>query len=447
MGVILCYSFLAASVLTHLSRGCAMLCSGGQVWATSNGNSWYLIGGYDAASGTPSRNTARVLIDQARTADCSDSSSGKIYILGGTAPGNVRSSAVWTSTDAGMNWVKVGDAPWTGREAATCMVDSKGVLVVMAGTTAGENTNDVWSSANGGATWTRRSMAAPWERRTQADGESYRSEALGVDVLYVANGIGVKPASYNRINDVWVSSNSGSTWAAVTLAAPYYGRQDSQLLVTATGALLVVAGDTGLNDPGNTNDIWASLDGGYTWGLCNNTAGFEVREDHVAVLDSGGFLWVMQGEAPNTEWANGANDVWKSQTAFTDSTIVSLCKLRTPTCGVGLRCWPNNKACVNHCPPYDPDEPVDPVDPNQPTTTTTSDSSLSAGYIILIIAIILAVLAAAYWVWKKRTESKSGALLGGDLSTGLTSGSDLLGQQTASDQYQQLEHGSHVQQL
>ena len=50
---------------------------------------------------------------------------------------------------------------------------------------------------------------------------------------------------------IWVSSNSGRSWAQVTATPPYKGRQDGQLLITNSGALLVVAGDTGVNDPGN----------------------------------------------------------------------------------------------------------------------------------------------------------------------------------------------------
>jgi hypothetical protein len=54
---------------------------------------------------------------------------------------------------------------------------------------------------------------------------------------------------------IWVSSNSGTSWALVTASPPYKGRQDGQLLITPTGALLVVAGDTGVNDPGNVKSV------------------------------------------------------------------------------------------------------------------------------------------------------------------------------------------------
>jgi hypothetical protein len=119
-------------------------------------------------------------------------------------------------------------------------------------------------SVNYGVTWTRRTATAAFPNRTQADADSFKSTAMGVDLLYIANGIGVKPSNFDRLNDVWVSSNQGTSWQAVTLSAPYIGRQDGQLIALSTGALLVVAGDAGINLPGNVNDIWASVDGGYT---------------------------------------------------------------------------------------------------------------------------------------------------------------------------------------
>jgi len=234
-----------------------------------------------------------------------------------------------------------------------------------------------------------------------------------------------------------VSSNTGASWAMVTAAAAYHGRQDGQLLITPSGALLVVAGDTGTNDPGNVNDVWASLDGGYTWGNCNNTAGFTIREDHVAILDSRLYLWVMQGEAPYNPMEN---DVWKSREPFTDSNIASLCKLKIPSCGVGLRCWPTNTRCINHCPRAV--EPVDPEpDPDAPSTTgsNSASSGLGAGWIVFIVALVVLLLAGLYFLYRRRSQAEgaSGVKKQGELGASLTADTDLLGPQTGD--YRHLE--------
>ena len=396
---------------------------------------WQLIGGYDAVSGVASRDgTARIMQDRARTADCYDPTSGKIYMVAGSTQANEKTSDVWMSSDAGMSWAQIGTAPFMAREAAACTVDSKGQVFVMGGSfsdSEGNFLNDVWMSANGGQTWRPRNAAAPFPPRTQADAETVFSATLNADIVYFANGYGSKAGSANRLNDIWVSSTSGQSWTQLTAEAPYYGRQDGELTSTASGALLVVAGDTGLNQPGNTNDIWASLNGGYTWGLCNMTAGFVVREDHVAIVDRLGYLWVMQGEAPDTPQQN---DVWRSERSLSDTTLASLCKLKVPVCGVGLKCWPNNQRCIDHCPP----EAFESSSSGEDVPVPTPSSGLSAGYIVLIVAAVLAVLTIGYWLYKKNAQQPD-KLDGGDLSTSLTGGST---SSSATGAYHQMEHGN-----
>jgi hypothetical protein len=134
------------------------------VWATSNGNTWYLIGG-ETLDGHASAYTDKPMTDQGRTADCYDST-GRMYLIAGTAPGNYPTSNVWSSTDAGRSWDFVGQAPFDAREAAACATDSKNQVIVIAGAITDDDIiehylNDVWTSANYGATWTRRTAAAP----------------------------------------------------------------------------------------------------------------------------------------------------------------------------------------------------------------------------------------------------------------------------------------------
>ena len=128
------------------------------VWATSDGTTWYLIGG-QTLDGTVSRYNSAPMTDQGRTADCYDST-GRMYLIAGTAPGDLVTSNVWSSTDAGRNWQFMGEAPFTKREAAACATDSKNQVIVMAGAINDNDIienylNDVWTSANYGATWTQ----------------------------------------------------------------------------------------------------------------------------------------------------------------------------------------------------------------------------------------------------------------------------------------------------
>ena len=383
------------------------------VWALDAAtDTWWLIGGV-TPDGTASKNVNNPLQDQGRTADCYDNA-GRMYAIAGTGSDGRKNSKVYMSADGGLNWRMMSEsAPFVGREAAACATGSNGQVWVMAGALDDNDVdylNDVWESRTMGATWTRKTAAAPWSIRTQADADCLQNSTLnGADILYLSNGYDGQKWPGQRQNDVWASSNGGSTWVVITANAPYRGRQDGQLIITPSGAMLTVAGDVGINEPGNFNDIWASLDGGYTWGLCNLTAGFSPREDHVAILDSRGYLWVTQGEAPDQ---NGIrNDVWRSTTTLTDSSIQSLCQVRMPACGAGLRCWPTDRVCQanNRC-PREADNGGDTGsdggggdggggDGN--TGVAVGEAGISGGIIALIAIVIAAVAAGAFFFYHK----------------------------------------------
>ena len=376
------------------------------VWAfDTSAEQWYLIGG-TTPDGVQSRNYANPLQDQGRTADCYDNQ-GRMYAIAGTGSDNQKNSRVYSSVDGGMNWRLItANAPFPAREAAACATGSSGQVWVLAGAVEDNDVDylsDVYQSLDYGRSWVRKTATAPWSKRTQADADVLQNSTLtGRDILYFANGYdGVKWPG-QRQNDVWVSSNDGINWAAVTLNAPYRGRQDGQLIITNSGALITVAGDAGINYPGNFNDIWASLDGGYTWGLCNLTAGFSPREDHTAILDRQAYLWVMQGEAPDSDVPK--NDVWRSAAPMSDSTIMSLCTLKRPMCGTGLRCWPTNRACIanmytstQYCPAQNIPDP----DPEPQPSTSSSSGGLSGGIIALIVIVLVAAAAGAFFCYHK----------------------------------------------
>lgn len=90
-------------------------------------------------------------------------------------------------------------------------------------------------------------------------------------------------------------------------------------------------------------DVWASLDGGYSWGECVTNAEFSNRQFQYTVLDDEGYLYVMGGR----ETASGqrlVNDVWKSVYSYNDvNEVASRCGLFVPSCGVGLKCLPEDE--------------------------------------------------------------------------------------------------------
>ena len=239
------------------------------VWALdtnagTNAVQWYLIGGV-TPDGISSKNANNPLQDQGRTADCSDNL-GRMFSIAGTGTDGKKNSRVYMSADGGLNWrLQTAAAPFVGREAAACATGSNGQIWVMAGALDDNDVdylNDVWMSTNSGVGWNRQTGSAPWSIRTQADADCLQNSTLnGADILYLSNGYDGQKWPGQRQNDVWASRDNGRNWVVITANAPYRGRQDGQLIITPSGAMLTVAGDVGINEPGNFNDIWASLDG------------------------------------------------------------------------------------------------------------------------------------------------------------------------------------------
>ena len=231
------------------------------VWvSTDSAKTWHEV------TGTPSD---FVVQDMSRTADCYSHVTGRVYALTGSdlVAKTGRSARIAASND-GQHWeILNDDAGFPVRERPACTVDSQGWVYIFGGSTYNPTTNangpsnDVWISKDLGYTWTRQTARAPWYMRISADAQTYRSEALGgVDVIYIANGDG---GTGHFQNDVWVSSDSARSWAKVA-TAPYPYRKDAELTISKDGVLIVTSGD---DDEANVNDVWASLDGGYTWSV------------------------------------------------------------------------------------------------------------------------------------------------------------------------------------
>jgi len=145
------------------------------------------------------------------------------------------------------------------------------------------------------------------------------------------------------VNDVWASSDDGRNWRQLIANAPWASRDDSNVEVTKLGAIVMTSGKTASNPETIHNDIWVSLDGGYTWGQCLQDAAFSDRRYQMTVLDESDYLYVIGGDIGG----NNVNDVWRSSQSFNDlNTVAAACKVRQPACGPGLNCWPTSPGFI-----------------------------------------------------------------------------------------------------
>ena len=139
----------------------------------------------------------------------------------------------------------------------------------------------------------------------------------------------------------------------------------------------------------------------YTWGQCAEDAEFEDRYLQFTMLDEQGYLYVVAGRSTG---GSQYNDVWRSSLSFHDIAGISkACNVPIPSCGVGLRCYPNNGTVVAA------DGSYVYCDACPHTTTGVSGSAVSPVVIALAVFVVLFVLTAGALVYVVRRAGAAAA--------------------------------------
>ena len=149
------------------------------VWYSTNGKNWKLV--TEHAGWSPrAYHQAAVL-------------NGKMYVFGGGnyVPEYHATNDVW-STEDGVHWTKVGDAPWHERLWFSSVV-YRNCLWVMGGWSNNpyKNWSDVWYSRDG-IQWTEYKCETVWRERHELSAFVFQ------DKIWVAGGM-IPPLA----NDVW----------------------------------------------------------------------------------------------------------------------------------------------------------------------------------------------------------------------------------------------------
>lgn len=183
---------------------------------------------------------------------------GALVVAGGrTSVGCVND--VWRSYDGGQQWEEgTAAAAWAPREGAVGLVDPASGVLLLAGGALGDGTptNDVHRSADGGRTWTVRTSAAAWAPRFAHVGVALTAPATLL-IMGGAVGAGV------MVNDVWQSTDGGTTWTEVFSALRWAPRSFHVGFAVQTPRTVIIGGGT--DHRGTLADVWASADGGRTW--------------------------------------------------------------------------------------------------------------------------------------------------------------------------------------
>ena len=224
---------------------------------------------------------------------------GSIVLTGGTnADKSVYYADTWRSTDRGATWTRVNaSAGWSARARHVSVALADGSIVLIGGYAASAYVRDVWRSADGGATWTQVSDGATL---------SYLSGPAGV----VASDGSILVVGGSGESTVYRSADGGATWTRRTSAAPWSGRDLLGAAALPDGSVLIMGGSPPYSPGGPTalNDVWRSTDNGSTWSLVTAAAPWSARFWHDCVVLPDGSVVLAGGSGP-------VNDVWRLETA------------------------------------------------------------------------------------------------------------------------------------
>jgi len=221
---------------------------------------------------------------------------GSIVLMGGYSGGGGVKNDTWRSTDNGATWTRVNaSAGWTGRQGHSSVAMPDGSIVLMGGFDSGFK-NDVWRSTDKGATWTQVNASAGWTPR-----DAHSSVAMP-DGSIVLMGGAVSGGTFK--NDVWRSTNNGTTWTQVNASAGWSTGYSHSSVAMLDGSIVLMGGYGG----GYKNGTWRSTDKGASWTQVNISSGWSARNDHTSVVMPDGSIVLMGGRDSGY---NYMNDTWR----------------------------------------------------------------------------------------------------------------------------------------
>ena len=374
---------LFEGTLTYQQGG--QLVNENDVWASADGGrTWDLMAGIsrfgrsysvvnNMTAPVPSAQPSSSFFARRGANNCEDPDSDYIFSIGGVDNSiGLSTNQVWYSSD-GKTW-RQQDSSETfapNRYFSSCDLDKAGHIYTLGGVNTDQNTpngrllNDVWSSSivTGLRQWRLITARAQWSPRAEHLVLVGDAPVLQKEIIYVIGGITSWVVVGNELvqrysNDVWASSDGGLNWIRLEDAgfAPRWGHGG---LITSEGVLLVFGGADSTDGTYAAmyqyRDVWASFDGGRSWGQCSvgTTAGQStwIRTESGVTLNSEGHLLSVAGYAFGAVGQGGRtdfNDVWVSsfsvEGAAGADTLATLCNSVVPPRGIGLREWRGESA-------------------------------------------------------------------------------------------------------
>ena len=318
-----------------------------------------------------------------------------LYAFGGLRVGSnttlnrTQSSELFASTDC-VHWTRQQTAASasppvrsfssllsTSAPSSLLLVGGMNVLELPSAATLPQ---PVWSGSEQAGSWAWRSLppstASPYSPNTIRLYEAVlldRQRLDGRDIIFVIAGAvqtAQDAASGSLRSDVWASSDSGLSWLLLSTGR-FPARFGHSAVVSASGILLLFGGLTVVAEPAGAlsstpslSDLWASLDGGLSWGLCAAQTAAGARHHASMAMTQDDHLLLGFGFTSTSgllgQTSAARLDLLKSDLALSPQYLASACGLQLPAAGVGLTAWPG-------------------APPVQPVASSSSSSSSSSG--------------------------------------------------------------------
>jgi hypothetical protein len=218
----------------------------------------------------------------------------KIFMMGGYKDAGTIANDVWMSIDKGLNWTQQTPAAnWSARTGARCVALSDNSLVLFGGSAGGSQS---WRSTDDGATWTQQTSNMGFTRYEMG-------AAVTANDSIVSTGGFVGSAQ----QDVWRSTNQGANWTRLSSAAPF-GRRWLHSMVTMSDDSIILTGGFSSSFV-ILNDVWRSTDQGSTWVQQTASAEWAGLTQHQSVALPDGSIVIIGG---SKNASSGTNEVWRS---------------------------------------------------------------------------------------------------------------------------------------
>ena len=295
--------------------------------STDQGASWLTIAGISGA-GFPTTSSSDYAPSGALlyNAECAHRSQmNRFYIIGNNDPIGTYTVApffAWASDD-GLTWTQVMDNATSWNMAVTKDINSGACVVGMNDVVYYIGGSAMWQSSNLGTLFTPITPSAGAATYLNGAALGYReshtavifSPTPGKESIVVVGGGGQLNRGF--ANDVWQTTDYGTSWQALTTSAGWSPRQNPQVAIGMNGVMVLYGGMAWTNSSTPNaygwswfSDVWVSLNGGSQWYQLTANSAAGPRAYGGMVVDKNGYLFVSSG---SSIWSNWLASAYRSQ--------------------------------------------------------------------------------------------------------------------------------------